>query len=73
MDCFRKIGVGENLKDAMYYVVGGRVYKGYIVSDIVLKKKEFIIYIKKGDIIQEWKSLNKSIVTYKERFLNEES
>jgi hypothetical protein len=73
MDCFRKIGVGDNLKDAMYYAVGGKTYKGYVISDIILKDDDFIVYIKKNDITQEWKSLHKSIVTYKERFLDEES
>lgn len=66
MDCYRKIAIGDDLKNAMYYVVGTKIMKDYVISDIINKNSEFIVYIKKGNEIQAWKSFKDNVVTVKE-------
>lgn len=68
-DKFRKIGIGNDMKNAMFYVIGSR-FKNYTISDIILKEDNFIVYVKnQNNEVQEWKTFHKSIVTVKERIL----
>jgi len=65
MDSYRKIGIGEDLKNGLFYVVGSK-FRDQVVSNIILKDGWFVVYLRKGDEVQEWKSFKESIVTVKE-------
>lgn len=68
MESYRKIGIGEDLKNGMFYVVG-TPFMGQKISDIILKDGWFTVYLKKGNEVQEWKSFKESVVTVKEHSL----
>ena len=62
MNKIRKISVGNDLKDAIHYFIGSKGAKG-IVKDIIYDGELwFSVYIKEGEIVQLWKSLNKNMV-----------
>jgi len=62
---YRKIAIGSDLKDALYYAKGTK-FRNKEISDIILKDGWFTVYLKKGDEIQPWKSFKESVVTVKE-------
>lgn len=70
MDSYRKIGIGNDLKNALFYVVGSK-FKDQVVHRIIHKDEWFIIYLKKGDEVQEWKSFREDVVTVKEHSIIE--
>jgi len=65
---FRKISVGSDYMNAMHYQVGSFANrkKDLIISDIVLDGDEYIVYVKQGDLVQEWKGFQKSAVCHYE-------
>jgi len=69
-DSFRKIGIGDDMKDGLFYVVGTK-FRGSVISNIILNGGWYTIYIKKDDVEQEWKSVKETVVTFKEYALNE--
>lgn len=62
---YRKIAIGNDLKDALYYVKGTN-FRNKEISDIVLEDGWFTVYLKKDNEVQAWKSFKESVVTVKE-------
>lgn len=67
MDAFRKIGIGNDLKDGIFYAVGSK-FRDKVISDIILKDGWFTVYVEKDEVKEEWKSFKEEIVTVKEYF-----
>lgn len=58
----RKISIGNDLLNAMHYVVGQFVLdKSYIIDTIRYEHEHIVIYIKRGDEILKWKSMNANV------------
>ncbi len=58
----RKISIGNDLLNAMHYVVGQAVLdKSYIIEAIRYEDLHIVIYIKRNDEILRWKSLNANV------------
>jgi len=58
----RKISIGNDLLNAMHYVVGQAVLdKTYTIDTIRYEHMDIVIYIKKNDEIVKWKSLNNTV------------
>ena len=60
----RKISVGADYKnDAMHYSVGQEVYRGHIISHILLDDKDssYNIFITKNEEILPWKKFNSNM------------
>ena len=58
----RKISIGNDLLNAMHYVVGQAVLdKSYTIDTIRYENMDIVIYIKKNDEIVKWKSLNNTV------------
>lgn len=58
----RKISIGNDLLNAMHYVVGQSVLdKSYIIEAIRYEDVHIVIYIKRDDEILRWKSLNANV------------
>lgn len=58
----RKISIGNDLLNAMHYVVGQSVLdKSYIIDTIRYEQEHIVIYIKRGDEILRWKSMNGNV------------
>jgi len=70
---FRKISVGSDYMNAMHYQVGSFANrkKDLVISDIILDKDEYIVYVMKDNVCQEWKGFNKSAVCHYEYKLAE--
>jgi hypothetical protein len=58
MGLLRKLSIGPDYKNAMHYTVGQSVYGGHTLVDIVETEEKYILYIKKGNEVKEWKSFN---------------
>ena len=54
----------------MHYATGQEVYGGHTICDIKDSGDDFDIYIKKGDEILPWKSINKNMAVVVEYNLN---
>ena len=70
MESYRKIAIGDDLKTAMFYAVGGKI-KGFTISDIVFAGDKYKIYIKKGEVKQVWRVFPERIVSMAEEFIIE--
>jgi hypothetical protein len=58
----RKISIGNDLLNAMHYVVGQYVLdKTYSIEAIRYEDMNLVIYIKRDDEILRWKSLNANV------------
>jgi predicted metal-dependent RNase len=58
----RKISIGNDLLNAMHYVVGQHVLdKSYLIEAIRYEGTHVVIYIKRNDEILRWKSLNANV------------
>lgn len=58
----RKISIGNDLLNAMHYVVGQYVLdKSYIIEAIRYEGLDIFIYIRKDDEILRWKSFNANV------------
>jgi len=58
----RKISIGNDLLNAMHYVVGQYVLdKTYTIDTIRYEDLSVVIYIKKNDEIVKWKALNNNV------------
>lgn len=67
MSLIRKISIGENLRDAMHYQVGGSVMsKTKKVVDIIKRDKFFDIYVCEDDdnVKFLWKSFSEGAVSH---------
>jgi hypothetical protein len=67
MSLIRKISIGENLRDAMHYQVGGGVMsKTKKVVDIIKRDKFFDIYVCEDDdnVKFLWKSFSEGVVSH---------
>ena len=58
----RKISIGNDLKDGIFYMVGAKCGKGFIKHIIYDNELFFDVYVIEGDIIRLWKSCNKLVV-----------
>lgn len=66
MDSFRRITVGTDYQNGIHYQVGGRI-KDFTINDIVNDGKGFYkIFIKRKDLIQEWKGFSDASVIHYE-------
>lgn len=65
MESFRRITVGKDYQNGIHYQVGGRV-KDFVIHDIITDGSGFYkVFIKKNDLIEEWKGFSrKEIVHY---------
>jgi predicted RNA-binding protein with PUA domain len=70
MESYRKIAIGEDLKNAMFYVVGGKI-KGFEISDIILVDEDVTVYIQKDEEKQRWRTFPLSIISMREDFIIE--
>ena len=62
MNLIRKISIGKDYKnDAMHYSVVQEVKGGHIISEIVEKRDQYKIFIKKDDEVLPWKDFNKNM------------
>lgn len=58
----RKISIGNDLLNAMHYVVGQAVLdKSYFIEAIRYEDMHLVIYIRRDDEILRWKSLNGNV------------
>jgi hypothetical protein len=58
----RKISIGNDLLNAMHYVVGQYVLdKSYVIEAIRYEDLHVVIYIRRDDEILRWKSLNGNV------------
>lgn len=58
----RKISIGNDLLNAMHYVVGQAVLdRSYVIEAIRHEQMGLVIYIRRNDEIVRWKSLNSSV------------
>lgn len=70
MESYRKIAIGDDLKTAMFYAVGGKI-KDFTISDILLSNNKYTVYIKKGDTKQRWRSFPERVISMVEDFIIE--
>ena len=67
MNIIRKISVGDNLRDALHYQVGGSVMnKTKKISDIISRDTFFDIYVCEDDenVKILWKSFSEGVVCH---------
>ena len=67
MNLIRKISIGRDYKnEAMHYSVGQEVYGGHIIDSIIEEENQYIIYIKKNNVVLPWKTFNKNMAVASE-------
>jgi hypothetical protein len=70
MSLIRKISIGDNLREAMHYQVGGSIMnKTKKVVDIIKRDKFFDIYVCDNDdemVRCIWKTFNEGVVSHVE-------
>ena len=58
----RKITIGKDYKnDSMHYAVEQEVYGGHKICDIVEEEDKYSIYIRKDEVVIQWKDFNKNM------------
>ena len=64
MSLIRKISIGDDLKNAMHFMVGTEVFSGSKISNILKSEGFYDVYIKSDGEVSKWKSFNSKSISH---------